>query len=56
MNKQLYCVFNTKEKAERVISGLPLSYKLRWRAYSETDNEGYLRMTYWVWYTPQGGR
>lgn len=54
--KQQYCVFNTKEKAERVICGLPLSYRLRWCSYDEVDENGYLRVTYWVWYTPQGGK
>lgn len=53
--KQQYCVFNTKEKAERLINGLPLSYHLSWRSYDEFDDNGYLRVVYWVWYTPQKG-
>lgn len=53
MKKQLYCIFNTKEKAERVICGLPLSYNLHWRSYDTFTDEGFLRVLYYVWYTPQ---
>jgi hypothetical protein len=54
MEKQQYCVFNTREKAERVICGLSLDYRLRWRSYDTCDDEGYLKVEYWVWYTPKG--